>query len=226
MKLVALDGIWSWIWISKKANLKSFSSENWDYQDSDARNIINKLSLQYSSTMVMFSFEISFEEFKYIMSETYKIDYRAKTIGTALFSIFGLTRIRSMDQSRKIFNRILLCKCKLLIGTFIGVLRSLVTEKKEVDHRNKTKTTDTFVVSDYRDHDGISKSFGFPIESSSTNIKFLNGPLLEKIDFIIVEEKNVWISIQTFIKSTFYDFMTSRTPLQGTKPANTPPILF
>ena len=113
IELVGMGGIWSWIWISRKAKPRSFSSKNWDYQDSDARNIINKLSLQYSSTMVLFSFEISFEEFKYIMSDTYKIDYRAKTIGTALFSISGLTRIRSMDQSRKIFNGILLCKCKL-----------------------------------------------------------------------------------------------------------------
>ena len=113
MELVALDEIWSWIWLSREAKLNSFSSKNWDYQDSDARNIINRLSLHYSSTMVLFSFEISFEEFKYIMSETYKIDYRAKTIGTALFSIFGLTRIRSMDQNRKFSNSILLCKCKL-----------------------------------------------------------------------------------------------------------------
>ena len=56
---------WSMIWTSRKAILNSFFSENWHYQDSDTGIEINDLSRQYSSTFVLFSIEISFEEFSH-----------------------------------------------------------------------------------------------------------------------------------------------------------------
>ena len=56
---------WSMIWTSRKAILNSFFSENCHYQDSDTGNEINDLSRQYSSTFVLFSIEISFEEFSH-----------------------------------------------------------------------------------------------------------------------------------------------------------------
>ena len=105
--------IWSWIWISRKAISNVFFSRNWDYQYSETRNKINSLSLRKYFKFVKFSIVISFEELKIEKAETYKFDYRAKTVRTALFSIFGLTRIRTQDQNRKFLNRIFLYKWKL-----------------------------------------------------------------------------------------------------------------
>ena len=217
---------WSMIWTSRKAILNSFFSENCHYQDSDTGNDINDLSRQYSSAFVLFSIEISFEEFKVIMAETYKFDYRAKIIGTALFPLFGLTRVRSHAQKRKFLNRILPFKWKLLDSDLVWRTETSSFREIGVWSSRQNKNNKRFVVSDYRDHDGSSKRFGFSTESSSKSVKFSNEALLEKINLKVVEEKIVWKSIKTFIKSTFNDSKTSRALLQRTKSINNPPDVF
>ena len=217
---------WSMIWTSRKAILNSFFSENWHCQDSDKGNEINDLSLQYSSTFVLFSIEISFEEFKVIMAETYKFDYRAKTIGTALFPLFGLTRVRSHAQKRKFLNKILLFKWKLFDLDLVWSTETSSFREIGGWSSRQNKNNKRFVVSDYRDHDGSSKRFGCSTESSSKSVKFSNEALLEKINLIVVEERIVRKSIKTFIKSTFKDSKTSRALLQRTKSKNNPPDLF
>ena len=93
---------WSMIWTSRKAILNSFFSENWHYQDSDKGNEINDLSRQYSSTFLLFSIEISFEDFKVIMAETYKFDYRAKANRNSTFSTFRTNKSPKPRSEEKV----------------------------------------------------------------------------------------------------------------------------
>ena len=138
-----------------------FFSQKWDYQDSEKRNKINDLSLQKYFTFAKFSIEISCDEFKVVMAETYKFDYRAETIRTALFSNFGLTRIWSMDQNRKFVNTIFLYKGKLFDEDFVWNIEIASYWEIGVWLCKKLKTTNVFVVSDYRDRDGSSKVLAF-----------------------------------------------------------------
>ena len=174
----------------------------------------------------MFSIEISFEEFKLIMAETYKFDYRAKIIGTSLFPLFGLTRVRSYAQKRKFFNRILPFKWKLFDSDLVWSTETSSFREIGVWSSRQNKNNKRFVVSDYRDHDGSSKRFGFSTKSSSKSVKLSNEAFLDKINLIVVEEKVVWKSIKTFIKSTFNDSKTSRALLERTKSINNLPDLF
>ena len=125
-----LENFWFGAWQKKQSLLLWVKNEvEFEYREKQYQNVfLGKLGLPgiwyteqiqpfvtlivLSSKILLFSNEISFEEFNIIMAETYKFDYRPKTLRTALFSNFRLTRIRSMDQNRKFLNRILLDKCE------------------------------------------------------------------------------------------------------------------
>ena len=67
--------------------------------------------------------------------------------------------------------------------------------KRSLNIETKKQQQTFLIFQDCRDHDGSIKNFGFSIKSSSTNVKLLNGALLDKTDLIVADEKSVLISI-------------------------------